>query len=155
MKGWLAPIALGLVLALVALSAVTLLRPGAPVTAAERTDALAQQLRCPDCEGLSVADSPSASAREIRRQIADLVAGGASDDAVRDHFVARYGQWILLAPTSPAVWIMPFAVVVVGLVGLGWWLARRRPRVPTPGDRPAVSEEERKRLRDELEALDA
>lgn len=155
MRSWLAPVAVGLVLALLALGAVNLLEHGAPVTAAERTDALAQQLRCPDCEGLSVADSPSASAREIRAQIADLVAAGATDEEVRDHFVARYGEWILLAPTSPLAWIVPFAVVLAGLGALAFWLVRRTPTVPAAEPTVELSDEERQRIRDELEAIDA
>ena len=78
-------------------------------------DALAAELRCPDCQGLSVADSQTASAREIRRQVDELVACGATDDDVREHFVDRYGEWILLAPTSPAAWILPFAALALGV----------------------------------------
>ena len=67
------------------------------------------------------------AAREIRRQIGELVDAGATDAEVRAHFVDRYGEWILLAPTSPAAWILPFAALIAG---------RRR-----PGDlaRPAAT----------------
>src|SRR5687767_13085882 len=98
MRRHLPAVAIGALLALVALVAVVALRPGAAPTAAERADVLARELRCPDCQGLSVADSPTSSAREIRRQIEELIAGGASDAEVREHFMARYGTWVLLAP---------------------------------------------------------
>jgi cytochrome c-type biogenesis protein CcmH len=122
-------------------------------TAAERADAVARQLRCPDCQGLSVADSPTGSAQEIRRQVDELIAGGATDDEVRAHFVARYGQWILLAPTAPAAWIIPFAVVLAGAIALAAWLLGRSRA--TMADRPTVTADERRRLRDDAEALDA
>ena len=149
MRRWLPAIAIGCLLALVAL---LLLRPGVAATDAERADALAHELRCPDCAGLSVADSPTNSAREMRRQIGELVAAGSSDAEVRQHFVDRYGEWIRLAPSSVAAWVIPFAVLLVAIGGLAAWLLRRQPPSVAP---PALSAGERQRLRDEAEALDA
>ena len=152
MRRHLPPVALGMVLALAALTVVFALRSGPEPAPAARADALARELRCPDCQGLSVADSPTSSAREMRRQIDELIADGASDQAVRDHFVDRYGDWILLAPSSPLPWIVPLAVVVAAAVAMVTWLARRPPpRIPET----APTAEERRRLRDEAEALDA
>jgi cytochrome c-type biogenesis protein CcmH len=154
MNRLLPAIAVGGLLALLALVAAAALQPRTGPSAAERADAIARDLRCPDCQGLSVADSPTRSAQEIRRQIDQLLADGATDEEARDHFVARYGQWILLAPSSPVVWIIPFGVVLAGAAALGGWLvARRRAVVPLPA--PTISAEERHRLREEAEALDA
>jgi len=153
MRSWLPAIAVGGALALIALVLVLFIQPGPDATPTERADALARELRCPDCQGLSVADSPTSSAQEIRRQIDELVASGASADEVRAHFVARYGEWILLAPSSPVVWIIPFAVVVgaAGILGV-WLMARRGGSSPPPS---SISPELRQRLREEAEALDA
>jgi cytochrome c-type biogenesis protein CcmH len=91
----------------------------------------------------------------MRRQIDELVAGGATDGDVRDHFVARYGEWILLTPRSPLTWILPFVVVLAGAVGLGaWLLAGRHGPAARPAERP-ISADERRRLHDDAEALDA
>ena len=153
MRTWVPAVAAGGALALIAVGVMLVLQPSPAPTTGERADALARELRCPDCQGLSVADSPTASAQEIRRQIDALLADGASADDVRAHFVARYGEWILLAPTSPLAWILPFAVVLAGAGGLGAWLmTRRRPTPPRPQD---ISPGERQRLREEAEALDA
>ena len=153
MRRWLPAVALGSLLALLGLAAVLATRPGEEPTTAERTDALARELRCPDCQGLSVADSPTRSAQEIRRQIDEMVLGGATAEEVRAHFVARYGEWILLAPSAPLYWLVPAAAVIAGLLGLGMLLVRgRRARVAWAAP---VSSEERRRLRDEVEALDA
>ena len=145
--------ALGGVLALAAVAVVLALAQGGSASDAERTDALAAELRCPDCQGLSVSDSQTAAAREIRRQIDELVATGAGDDEVRAHFTSRYGEWILLAPSSPLPWVIPFATVLGGLAALAAWLVRRRPRAPAPS--APLSEQQRRRLHDEAEALDA
>ena len=152
MRDQLPAVALGALLALLAMVAVLWL--GAPPPNAEaRADALAAELRCPDCQGLSVADSQTPAAREIRRQVAELVAAGATDEEVRAHFVDRYGDWILLAPTSPALWLLPLAAVVGGAGAIVVWLRRR----PLPGlsAEPAASDAARRRVREEAEALDA
>ena len=145
--------ALGGVLALAAIVVVLALAQGGSASEAERTDALAAQLRCPDCQGLSVSDSQTAAAREIRRQIDELVATGAGDDEVRAHFTSRYGEWILLAPRAPLLWLIPFAAVIAGMLALAAWLIRRRPRAATAP--PPLTDRQRRRLHDEAEALDA
>ena len=154
MSRWLPAVAVGALLAFGVVSALLLLRPGPDLSMAERAEALAAELRCPDCQGLSVADSPTTSAQEIRRQIDELLVGGATDDEVRAHFTARYGEWILLAPSSPFVWLLPFVVVALGVVGLGAWLFSRREAVP-PAAEPALSDADRQRIHEEAEALDA
>ena len=53
------PLAVGALLALGALVAVMVLRPGSPSSRAELARQIAADLRCPDCQGLSVADSGS------------------------------------------------------------------------------------------------
>ena len=155
MSRWLPAVAIGLALGAAALVAAVALVGEAQPTPAERSAALAAELRCPDCQGLSVADSPTASAVEIRRQIDDLLAGGASDDDVRRHFVDRYGEWILLAPTAPLSWALPYMVLLLGGAALVAWL---RSRAGSPGRLPptgALDSAERRRLRDEVEVLDA
>ena len=153
MRGWL-PAALLAVVAAIALGAA--LGTSRTPTVAERADEIARGLRCPDCQSLSVADSSTTSAAEIRRQIDELVAAGASPDAVREHFVARYGEWILLAPASPVPWIVPFAAIGAAGAALAVWLTRSRARggaLPAgPAEPPADAT---RRLREEADALDA
>ena len=152
MRGWLAPVAIGLALGVLALVVITSIAAAQPPTPAERAEALSRELRCPDCQGLSVAESPTRSAQAIRAQIGDLVAEGASDDAVRAHFVARYGEWILLGPSQPLVWLLPFAVIAAAGIGLGAWLVARR----APATAPPVPEPDAlRRVHDEVEAMDA
>ena len=152
MRRQLPAVALGALLALATILAVLWL--GVPAPSAEaRADALAAELRCPDCQGLSVADSQTPAAREIRRQVADLVAAGASDDEVRAHFVDRYGEWILLAPSAPALWLLPLLIVAAGAAALVAWLRRGAPAAVAP--EPPVTDQERRRAREEAEALDA
>lgn len=90
----------------------------------ERARALAGELRCPVCQGLSIADSPAPLAEQMRRVVREQLAAGATDQEVRDHFVARYGSWILLAPPpvgrDALLWLAPGILVLVGLIALTW-----------------------------------
>jgi cytochrome c-type biogenesis protein CcmH len=125
---------------------------------AERTPAasarhIASQLRCPVCEALSVADSPSPTARAIYDDIRRRVEAGESDDEIRAAFVARYGESILLRPTSSGVsalvWALPVMVLVLGAAGLAMAFRRwrREPRLsPSDADRALVEEALERRL---------
>jgi cytochrome c-type biogenesis protein CcmH len=94
----------------------------------ERARELATELRCPDCESLSVADSHTTLARAIRREIRKLVGEGRSDDQIRQYYVDRYDEAILLEPEGSGlgvlVWGLPAAALVLG--GAGLVLALRR-----------------------------
>ena len=83
-----------------------------------RARAIEAQLRCPTCQGLSIADSPATSAAQMRALVREQLAGGASDDEVRGFFVARYGRWILLDPPlggpDLALWLAPVVIMAIG-----------------------------------------
>jgi cytochrome c-type biogenesis protein CcmH len=129
------------------------LRPSTPTTAADQARQLAAELRCPDCQALSVAESRTVAAEAIRAEIAEQLAAGRSADEIRASFVARYGQWILLQPADPLVWVLPALAVLAGVGAFWWWLRARTARA-TAAPPPAPADGERQRVRDELEALD-
>ncbi len=83
-----------------------------------RVQVLGKELRCAVCQGLSVADSPSSMARAQLDKIRELVSEGQSDQQVRDYFVARYGEWVLLQPKAEGanllVWLGPLALLAGG-----------------------------------------
>lgn len=89
-----------------------------PDTAADRVDRIASELRCPVCQGLSVRDSPSETAREMNDLVAQRVSEGRSDTEIRDEFRRSYGDWIFLAPPvagwTGLVWVVPVAAIFGG-----------------------------------------
>jgi cytochrome c-type biogenesis protein CcmH/NrfF len=103
-------------------------------TPAERAGAIAAGLRCPTCQGLSVADSDSPLAGSMRAIIDAQLAAGADDARVRDFFVNRYGEWVLLAPPArglgAALWAVPALAVAAGAVAVV--RMRRRVTIPQP-----------------------
>ena len=92
------------------------------------TRSVAAQLRCPVCQGLSLADSPSELALEMKDVVRSQLAAGRTPEEVKSYFVAKYGEWILLEPPRRGVNILAYALPAVALtVGLGViWLALRR-----------------------------
>ena len=132
----------------------------APVAVSEtEVQAIASQLRCVVCQNLSVADSPSDMARQMRDLIRERLAAGDTPAQVETYFVQRYGEWVLLAPPARGLnivlWLAPFAAVAGGLV-LVLSLARRwrrRPATPDPAAVPSVGPRDRERIAAELERL--
>ena len=93
-----------------------------------RAHAIATDLRCPVCQGLSVADSPSPTAKAIYDDVRRRVDAGQSDRSIRAFYVGVYGEWILLRPEASGmgalVWALPVAALLLGAGGLA--LAFRR-----------------------------
>lgn len=100
------------------------LEPPTAEVVEDRTYSLGKILRCPVCQGLSVADSRSDAAVAMKNRIKELVALGYSDEQIIDYFVGRYGEFTLLRPKDKHwfVWFAPTVAVVIGIgiVALQW-----------------------------------
>ncbi|HEX6939569.1 MAG TPA: cytochrome c-type biogenesis protein [Longimicrobiales bacterium] len=83
-----------------------------------RTRAVASQLRCPVCQGMSIEDSPTELARDMRAVVREQLASGRSPEEVKAYFVSKYGEWILLEPEphglNLAVYLLPVLALAVG-----------------------------------------
>jgi cytochrome c-type biogenesis protein CcmH len=98
----------------------------------DRVRAVAAELRCPVCQNLSVADSPSEMAGQMRTVIRERLQAGQNPEAIIAYFTEKYGEWILLSPKTRGfnliVWLLPGAAMLAGLMGVGWtarrWLRR-------------------------------
>lgn len=104
-------------------------------------DALANdvssQLRCPVCQGLSIQDSPSELAQNMRAVVRDQLAQGRTPEEVKAYFVQSYGEWVLLQPRATGfnltVYALPIIAALAGAVFIVV-LARRWSRKPEAGD---------------------
>jgi len=123
-----------------ALALAALRAPAAPPTMDDRVHAIASTLRCPVCLNLSVADSPSPVAEEMRGTIRRDLEAGKTPTQITQEFVDAYGEWILLAPRPHGInllaWILPGILALAGLAGAGWLIWRwtrsaRRAEGPT------------------------
>ena len=107
-------------------------REGAPPSDAERAERITKGVRCPTCRSQSVADSDSPAARAMREETLRRVQEGQTDEQIRDYFVARYGEEILLDPprrgVGAVVWVLPGLAVAATIGGLALAFRRWKPR---------------------------
>ena len=77
---------------------------------------IAKDLRCPTCQGVSVADSGADGARAMKDRIRELVSLGYTSEQIHDYFVSKYGEWILLRPKKDhqVLWLAPVVFLVLG-----------------------------------------
>jgi cytochrome c-type biogenesis protein CcmH len=99
---------------------VTIFATSATTSSTERRIAhLESIVRCPACEGLSVAQSNATSSIAIRQEIERRIKAGDTDTTILTSLQERYGLALLLIPSSrglgAALWIVPIAVVALGL----------------------------------------
>ena len=143
------PARVALVVALLAVAgAVAFAAWPAPAGSAERLERIVAELRCPVCQGLSVADSQSETARGMRGLVVQRLAEGRTDDEIRDEFRRSYGDWVFLSPATegPAalMWLLPVVLVALGLA-LAWSRARA-PAETSPAPAQSALEELRARV---------
>lgn len=103
---------------------------GGARTVEGRVRAIAGEVRCPTCEGLSAEESEAATARAIRDEIRRRVEAGESDGEIRAYLVSRFGKDILLRPEATGVtglvWVLPVVAAVCALGGLAFAFRRWR-----------------------------
>lgn len=111
----------------------------------EQVRRIASELRCPVCQNLSVADSPSEMAQQMRAIIQQQLKDGKSPDEVKTYFISKYGEWVMLAPRAKGfsllIWILPFVALGGGalfvVVMVRRW-SKNRPEAPSTAADPAM-----------------
>jgi len=113
----------------------------------------------PYCPGLLLADCRSEAATELRREIRTQLAAGVPERNIRDRLEAHFGEKLLAAPHARGLglvaWLVPFAAIGLGLVGMLLWLRTQRPRpAPHLPSADAINPALWARLEHELRAFD-
>ena len=131
---WVSPlitIALGLFVV------VSLLNADPALT--DRAENIGKQIRCPACEGESIAESPSSYAADMMAYVREMVAQGLSQQQVLDRLMASYPNSQLLDPpfsaTTALLWALPLAALLTG-VGLALSRLRRPASSADSGESP-------------------
>lgn len=145
---WVGRVVLATLVAIAALASASV----APRASADGLDdearAVAKDLRCPICQGLSVADSPSELAQQMRQIIRNKLAQGEGREAIMAYFVERYGEEALMAPPTRGLallaWLVPLVALAGGVVVVALALTRwlRRPPAAAEDDGVALPLEE-------------
>lgn len=95
-----------------------------------RTHAVGLLLRCPVCQGSSVADSPAESAQNMKREVRDLLRQGYDTEQILRYFELAYGEFVLFEPKADGigvlVWVGPGVALLIGVAVLFFALRRLR-----------------------------
>ncbi len=99
-----------------------------------RTEEVGALLRCPVCQGLSVADSPASMAVKMKAQVQEMLAAGYEKDQILTYFERSYGEFVRLEPplrgVNWLVWLAPVLGLIAGGALVAW--ALRAPRSGAP-----------------------
>ena len=94
-----------------------------------RARALSQGLRCPVCRNESIDESHADVARDLRLVLRERLVAGDSDDEAVAFIVARYGEYVLLNPTTGGsnllLWLAGPAMLGAGGLIAALYLRRR------------------------------
>ena len=115
-----------------------------------RTMAIADVLRCLVCQNQTIADSHADLAVDLRNQIREKLQAGASEDAIIDYMVARYGDFVLYRPPFKAstalLWFGPFALLLGAFAFLIAYLRRRSKTQQAGGELDAAQRERARKI---------
>lgn len=104
-------------------------------TDSDRAAAIGARIKCPVCQGESIADSPSQMARDMMALVSERVEAGADDEVIVDELLASYSGAVLLDPPASGatlvLWLAPLAAIALGAGVIVWWR-----RHPAPVDSP-------------------
>jgi cytochrome c-type biogenesis protein CcmH len=111
-----------------------------------RYERLIHELRCVQCQNVTIADSNVGLAADLRRQIREMIGAGQSDAEIRHFMTERYGDFVLYdPPLRPRTWILWAAPAVLlalaaGIVGRAVLRRSRQPPGADPDDSLADGE---------------
>jgi len=81
---------------------------------------LTEELRCLVCQNQTIADSNAELAKDLRRQVYEMLQQGKSKEQITDYMTERYGDFVLYNPPfkikTSLLWIGPIAFLIIGLV---------------------------------------
>jgi cytochrome c-type biogenesis protein CcmH len=91
---------------------------------------ISEGLRCLVCRNESIDDSDASLAHDLRVLVRQRLTAGDSDAQVVQYLVSRYGEFVLLKPTTGGanliLWLSGPAMLVFGLGLVGLYLRRRK-----------------------------
>ncbi len=113
-----------------------------------RAQELMRDFRCLVCQNQAISESHADLAGDMRAIVRERIAAGDDNDAVRQYFIDRYGDWVLLDPPlnrkTILLWAGGGVILLVG-VGLIFIRMRRSTRAGAQGQ-TALSDTEKAEL---------
>lgn len=115
---------------------------------------ISTNLRCLVCRNESIDESNAELARDLRLLLRERLVAGDTDDEAVTYIVDRYGEYVLLKPTTSGanllLWLAGPIMLLIA-AGLGWNFLRGRARVEATSGSDGLTDDEKERLRRILE----
>jgi cytochrome c-type biogenesis protein CcmH len=113
---------------------------------------LISELRCLVCQNQTIADSNADLAKDLRRQVYEMLQQGKSRQDIVDFMTDRYGDFVMYKPAlslkTLLLWLGPVLFLVIGLATV--WVLRSKPA----GTEEALSKEQQAKLKSILDKGD-
>ncbi|WP_037307002.1 cytochrome c-type biogenesis protein [Ruegeria halocynthiae] len=120
----------------------------------QRARDLSVGLRCLVCRNESIDESNAELARDLRLLLRERLVAGDTDREAIDFIVDRYGEYVLLKPTTTGsnlmLWLAGPIMLLIA-AGMGWNFLRNRSNAHGTADTDALSDAEKERLRQILD----
>ncbi len=138
---------LAIIVLVVAFWSSALLISARQKTLDQRVQDVASQLKCPICQGESVADSPSWLAQQMRGVIRQQLQEGRSEQQVIQYFENSYGPQIVWSPPwqgfTALAWLVPIVLLLGGTALLFFVLRGWSRSAPSSPSVPLADEHEK------------
>lgn len=83
-------------------------------------DDLISELRCLVCQNQTIADSNADLAKDLRRQVYEMLQQGKTKQDIADFMTQRYGDFVLYRPAfnlkTGLLWLGPLLFLLIGII---------------------------------------
>ena len=107
-----------------------------------RYEHINRELRCLVCQNETIADSNATLAKDLRREVREMIEAGKTDEEIRTFMLERYGDFVLyrprMTPTTFLLWAAPVLLLLLGaFIGIRYV---RRQAALVDSDRPEAGQ---------------
>ena len=121
----------------------------------ESYETLTKELRCLVCQNQTIADSNAELAGDLRRQVAEMLQQGKSEQDIIRFMTDRYGDFVLYKPPfegkTSILWIAPVAFLLIGLIAVFFVIRRKKAAAHDQADTLETDGAKQKKIRSLLE----
>ena len=99
-------------------------------SAADPAREIEDKLIAPCCWSQPVSQHDSEASEKIKREVVEMLAAGKSQDQIIEHFVAEYGERILVSPRpkgfNSLAYVLPWTALLLGAAAVAILLKKMR-----------------------------
>jgi cytochrome c-type biogenesis protein CcmH len=86
----------------------------------ERYRDLIEELRCLQCQNENLADSTAPIAKDLRREVLQMLKSGKDEKEIKSFLTARYGEFVLYRPRHDGAWLLLWLLPMLAGLAAIW-----------------------------------